>query len=237
MESPVLLYHKIDRPSADVKIRGAYTTPRRFQRQMSYLKRSGYHFVTASKLVERYVNEGKFPERTVCVTFDDGWKDNYLNAYPILKELRIPATIFIVAGCVGKTSAQVTAEGEGPREHMSADDLREMSKGGIEFGSHSMNHQLMDRIDESEIDHEVTGSKSLLEELLQTECPVFAYPAGFHTAYARDAVKRAGYLGGFTTVYGSNDSPDAFAINRTEILRRHGLPFRFPRRIKSIFQR
>lgn len=230
-----MLYHKIDSPTPDVKIRGAYTTPARFERQLSYIKRHGYRFSTASRFVDHYLSEGRFPERTVCLTFDDGWKDNYVNAFPILKKLEIPATIFLVPMCIGENTTKVTAEGEGPREHMSADDIRAMSHDGIEFGSHSMNHRLFDQTPDDDVTFEVGESKRFLEDLLQKECRVFAYPAGFHTAFAREAVKRAGYIGGFTTIYGSDDEPDAFALNRTEILRRHGYPFRFPRRIRSIF--
>ena len=237
MESPVLLYHKIDRPTPDVKVRGAYTAPVRFERQMSYLKRKGIRFATASEMVQRYREEGRFPERTVCVTFDDGWKDNYTNAFPILKKLGIPATIFVVAACIGKTSTQVTAEGEAARAHMTEQDIREMSGSGIEFGSHSMNHKLLDRTTDDDVAAEVIDSKMYLEDLLQNECRVFAYPAGYHTAFARAAVERAGYIGAFTTTYGNNENPDIFALNRTEILRRHGRPFGFSRRIGSIFAR
>ena len=235
MESPVLLYHKIDHPTPDVKVRGAYTTPRRFERQMSYLKRSGFRFVTASEIARHYAREGRFADRTLCLTFDDGWKDNYTYAYPILKRLAIPATIFLVPTCIGQTSTKVTAAGEAAREHMSADDVQEMSAAGIEFGSHGMNHKLLDRTPDDEVAFEVRESKKYLEELLQKECGVFAYPAGYHSSVAREAVERAGYIAGFTTVYGSSHEPDIFALNRTEILRRHGRLFQFPRRIKSIF--
>lgn len=231
-----MLYHKIDRPTPDVKIRGAFTTPARFERQLSYMKRNGFRFSTASRFVDHFLNEGSFPERTVCLTFDDGWKDNYLNAFPILRKLEIPATIFLVPTCIGKNTTKVTAEGEGPREHMSTDDIRVMSEAGIEFGSHSMNHKLLNETADDDVTFEISESKKYLEDLLQKECRVFAYPAGFHTPFAREAVRRAGYIGGFTTVYGSDEQPDPFALNRTEILRRHGYPFRFPRRIKSIFR-
>lgn len=235
MESPFLLYHKIDRPTPDVRIRGAYTSPARFERQLSYLKRNGFNFLTASEMVDHYIGENRFPDRTFCVTFDDGWKDNYTNAFPILKRLGVAATVFLVPACVGRTTARVTAEGEGPREHLSFEDIREMSREGIEFGSHSMNHKLMDRIGEHEIESEVGESKRSIEDMLQRDCRVFAYPAGFHTPFAREAVKRAGYIAGFSTVYGSNDYLDLFAVNRTEILRRHGFPFRFARRVRSVF--
>jgi peptidoglycan/xylan/chitin deacetylase (PgdA/CDA1 family) len=235
VQSPVLLYHKIDRPTPDVKIRGAYTLPRRFESQMSYLKRHGFSFYTASDIADFFTAHGHFPEKGVCVTFDDGWKDNYTHAFPILKKLDIPATIFLVPSCLGRLSDVVTADGEAAREHISADDVREMSVAGVEFGSHSMNHKLFDRTGQDEIESEIRDSKTFIEDLLQAECRVFAYPAGFHTDYARRAVKRAGYSAAFSTVYGSDDEPDLFAINRSEILRRHGYPFRFPKVVRTIF--
>lgn len=235
MKAPVLAYHKIDLPTADVKIRGAYTSPGRFRKQVSYLKSRGFDFLSASELIHFYVENGRFPENAICITFDDGWKDNYANAFPVLKEFGLPATIFLVPACIGSITDRVTADGEGPREHLSAADIREMSASGIEFGSHSMNHKLFDRIEDAEIEQEIVESKSYIENLLQKPCGVFAYPAGFFTDFARDAVKRAGYHAAFSTVYGPDDNSDRFALNRTEILRRDGLPFRFPRKIRTIF--
>jgi peptidoglycan/xylan/chitin deacetylase (PgdA/CDA1 family) len=230
-----LLYHKIDRPTPDVKIRGAFTSPRRFERQMSYLKRNGFRFYTASAIVDFYSDRGHFPEKGVCVTFDDGWKDNYTNAFSILKKLEIPATIFLVAACVGHLTDQVTADGEGPREHMSESDVREMSSAGIEFGSHGMNHKLFDRTGPEDIESEVFDSKNYIEALLQRDCRVFAYPAGFYTEFAQGAIRRSGYSAAFSTVYGPEEGTDLFALNRSEILRRHGYPFRFASKMRTIF--
>ena len=61
------------------------------------------------------------------------------------------------------------------------------------------------------------------------------YPAGFFTEFSQSVVKRAGYIAAFSTVYGRDDNSDVFALNRSEILHRHGYPFRFARRIRSIF--
>ena len=235
MNNPVLLYHKIDRPTPDVKVHGAYTSPRRFERQMSYLKRKGFTFYTASAMTDFYSDHGHFPEKGVCITLDDGWKDNYTCAFPILQKFEIPATIFLVPACVGRVTDLVTAEGEAPREHMSADDVREMSAAGIEFGSHSMNHKLFDRTEPAEIEAEVTESKKYIEDLVQKDCRVFAYPSGFFTEFAKDAIRRAGYSAAFSTVYGPDDASDIFALNRSEILRRHGYPFRFAKRVRSIY--
>lgn len=234
MNVPVIAYHKIDRPSADVRIRGAYTAPGRFSKQIAYLKRRGCDFYTASELVKSYSENGRFPANAICLTFDDGWKDNYTNAFPILKQFGVKATIFLVPSCIGQTTDQVTADGEGAREHLSENDIREMSAFGIEFGSHSMNHKLFDRITKAEIEFEVNESKKHIENLLQKECDVFAYPAGFFTDFAKSAVKDAGYYAAFSTVYGSDEETDVFELNRLEILRRDKFPFRFSRKVGSI---
>lgn len=231
---PVLAYHKIDVPTADVKIRGAFTAPARFDKQISYLRRRGFEFYTASQLVQRFIESGRYPENAICLTFDDGWKDNYTFAFPILKKHGVVVTIFLVPSCIGRTTDQVTAEGEGKREHLSASDIREMSDFGIEFGSHSMNHRLFDRISPDEIDSEVFESKAFIENLVQRDCSVFAYPAGFFNEHSKASIKGAGYLAAFSTVYGSDDRNDLFELNRTEILRRDKFPFRFARKIKNM---
>ncbi|MFN0277149.1 MAG: polysaccharide deacetylase family protein [Pyrinomonadaceae bacterium] len=236
MSNPVLLYHKIDHPTPDVKIRGAFTSPRAFVRQMSYLKRRGVEFYTASEFVRFFSDHGHFPASGICLTFDDGWKDNYTNAFPILKSLGIAATIFLIPNCIGAVTAQVTAEGESAREHMSEANIREMADFGIEFGSHTMNHKLFTEIEIDEIEQEIVESKNYLENLLQKDCEVFAYPAGFYTSDSQEAVKRAGYLAAFSTIYGPDDAQDIFALNRTEILRRHSRPFQFGRSITTVLK-
>lgn len=234
MKVPVLIYHKIDYPTADVKIRGAYTAPRRFEKQISYLKRKGFSFYFASELIELYRNNGKFPEKGLAITFDDGWKDNYVNAFPVLKKYEVKATIFLVPSCIGRKTDQVTADGEGPREHLSKDNVIEMSRHGIEFGSHSMNHKLFNRITPDEIKAEVVESKAAIENLIQKPCETFAYPAGFYTDTAVEELQKSGYTGAFTTVYGNDSAPEIYSLNRTEILRRDGRPFQFSKKIRNV---
>ncbi|HVE58930.1 MAG TPA: polysaccharide deacetylase family protein [Pyrinomonadaceae bacterium] len=236
MKVPALLYHKVDLPTADVKIRGAFTAPQKFERQIAYLKKKGFEFYTASELIKFYRANGEFPRKAIAVTFDDGWKDNYRNAFPVLKKYGAKATIFLVTSCIGQTTDRVTADGEGVREHLSETDVREMSAGGIEFNSHSVSHSLFHQISEEDIKFEVNESKKIIENLTQKECSVFAYPAGFFTGFAKEAIKDAGYEGAFSTVYGDADNFDIFALNRVEILRRDSFPFRYGKKIKSIYK-
>ena len=185
-------------------------------------------------MVLHYREHGRFPERGVAITFDDGWKDNYLNAFPVLKKSGIKATIFLVTGCIGRTTDQVTADGEGPREHLSEAEIVEMSRNGIEMGSHSFDHPLMDKLQASEIESQMVRSRRSIEELTQVACNVFAYPAGFFTGEAKRIAKDAGYISAFSTCYGPEQPVDLFALNRTEILRRDRYPFRFSRKIRPL---
>jgi len=234
MQVPVLAYHKIDEPTADIKLRGAFTSPRNFARQMRYLKRRNYEFYTASELIDFYNENGVFPPKAVTLTFDDGWKDNYTNAFPIMREFGINATIFLVPSCIGEMSAKVVADGEGERQHLSREDILEMSEYGIEFGSHTLNHKLLHQVSDEEVEFEVMESKKVIENILCKPCRVFAYPAGFFTDAAQDAVKRAGYIAAFSTVYGELENINLYALNRIEILRRNRFLFQFSRTIKPL---
>jgi peptidoglycan/xylan/chitin deacetylase (PgdA/CDA1 family) len=233
MTVPVIYYHKIDLPQPGSKVRGGYTPPARFARQMAYLKKHGFVFYTASELVEHFRERGEFPPNAVTVTFDDGWKDNYTNAFPILRRFQIKATVFLVPSCIGQVSARVQAEGESPRAHLSREEIFEMARGGIEFQSHSLSHQLLDRISLQEVKVEVEESKRQIENLLQKPCRIFAYPAGYFSATAQAALKDAGYTAAFTTSYGPTDALDIYALNRTEILRRDRFLFQFARKVEA----
>lgn len=234
MFAPVLLYHKIDWPAPDSRVRGGFTPPARFARQMAYLKKQGFVFYTASELIEHFREHGKFPPNAVTLTFDDGWKDNYTNAFPVLKRLGIKATIFLIPSCIGQTSAKAQAEGESGREHLSRAEILEMSQHGIEFGSHSMNHRLLHEIEPPEVQFEIEESQRQLESLLQQPCKVFAYPAGFFTEQARRVLEQTGHVAAFTTVYGPTDPLDLYALNRIEILRRDRFLFQFGRKVKPL---
>jgi peptidoglycan/xylan/chitin deacetylase (PgdA/CDA1 family) len=197
---------------------------------MTFLKKRGVKFYTASEMIEHFRMHQSFPTNGLAVTFDDGWKDNYENAFPILQNLGIKATIFLISSCIGKVSAKAQSEGEYDREHLSREDIREMAQHGVEFGSHTLNHKLLHQVSNDEIREEVSESKRQIEDLLGKPCDMFAYPGGHFTEAARNAVEAAGYRGAFTTFYGSNVNLDLFALNRTEILRRDRFLFQFARK-------
>lgn len=234
MSGPFIFYHKIDDPPPDARIRGGYTPPARFAKQMAFLKKQGFVFYTASEMIEYFQEHGSFPSKGLAITFDDGWKDNYTNAFPIMKRFGVKATVFLIPSCIGKVSDNAVSEGENSREHLSLSDVREMSKHGIEFGSHTVQHKLLHQIPEEEIRFEVGESKKQIEELLDQPCKVFAYPGGHFNEAARSLVAAAGYTAGFTTIYGDDNSFDLYALNRTEILRRDRFLFQFKRKLREL---
>jgi peptidoglycan/xylan/chitin deacetylase (PgdA/CDA1 family) len=229
---PVIQYHMIDLPSPGAPVRGGFTPPKRFAKQMKYLKSHGYSFFTASELIEYYLERRQFPPRALTITFDDGCLDNYTNAFPVLRDLGIKATMFIVPSCIGKTNSKALAEGEPPRAHVSREQILEMSRFGVEFGSHSMNHRLFHQIATRDVRDEVESAKHFLEALLQKPCKSFAYPAGYYTADAERIIQSAGHICAFSTTYGPTDQIDLYAMNRTEIFRRDRFLFQFARKVK-----
>jgi peptidoglycan/xylan/chitin deacetylase (PgdA/CDA1 family) len=234
MKVPVLLYHKIDKPGAGVLVRGGFTPPARFARQLAYLKKQGFAFYTASELVQHYNEEGVFPHNGIALTLDDGWKDNYFNAFPILRKFEVKATVFLVPSCIGEVSTKAMAPGEKARAHLSPEEILEMARYGIEFGSHTVNHRWLPELPLTEAKFEVEESKRQLEELVQKPCNVFAYPAGYFNGAVKDLVSGAGYRAAFTTDYGPTETLDIFALNRIEILRRDRFLYQVGRKTKQL---
>jgi len=234
LTAPVIQYHMIDFPSPESRVRGGFTPPQRFARQMGHLKKRGFTFYTAAELLEYFRANSAFPPRGLAITFDDGCADNYINAFPVLRELGIRATMFVVPSCIGETNGKTLPAGEPPRTHFTADQMLEMSKFGIEFGSHSMNHHLLNQITLREARYEIESAKSYLEDLLQKPCKTFAYPAGYYTPEVQSVIEDTGHICAFSTVYGPKDRVDLFAINRMEIFRRDRFLCQFARKIRQL---
>jgi len=126
----ILYYHSVN-PSED---HISCLAPERFAAQMRYLADKGYRVMTLEE-VPAYLHAGKpFPPKSVALTFDDGFKDNYTYAYPVLVKLGFPATIFLVAEYVGGQELPVFTRYQGRSLPLSWTDVEEMSKNGISFG-------------------------------------------------------------------------------------------------------
>lgn len=200
---PIIMYHRVD---DNASISRLSVCPDSFRRQISFLKRHDYNVVKLEELTE-LVRERKIPYKTIAITFDDGYENNYTCAYPVLKELGIPATIFIVPALIGR---------EG---YLTWDQVIEMSESGVvSIGSHSMTHAYLPGLAEQKLDVEIVDSKRAIESHTRREVFSFSYPIGAFDDRAKEKVRKAGYEIAVATNPGKDyPAHDLFAMKRLRI--------------------
>ncbi len=297
----ILAFHKV---SPDNHPFFAPVSPADFERQLAFLKRF-YCVLPLRELVDRSAKRD-LPPRAVALTFDDGYRDNYEHAFPLLKKYSLNATIFLATGVIGndsvlwhdrvfdafrfttKSRARLSAFPDAelqlntasakqgalgtvlahakrstPEERrllvdelecelapdiapgrrtrmLSWEQVREMRGMGIDFGSHTVTHSIVSRIDEEGIRSELAESKREIEKQVGTPVTLFAYPNGSRADFddrAKIVLKELGYRAAVTTIRGFNtSSEDPFELRRDQpwqreialfrmsfFLQRHGL--------------
>ena len=218
---PILMYHMISEPHPQDAL-GLCVSPKYFQEQMEFLHTSGYKVMPLEYLVECIRQGTAMPEKSIVLTFDDGYKDNYTQAFPVLKKYGFPAIIFVAADFVGKELVYESDARRGVkwlRQHLSWADMEEMSKSGfITFGSHTLADIHLTGITSEEAERQLLTSKSILEEKLGEKINLFSYPHGAFDRNVKSLVKKSGYICACTTVYGVNDgNADTFELKRIGI--------------------
>jgi peptidoglycan/xylan/chitin deacetylase (PgdA/CDA1 family) len=169
--------------------------PDAFRAQLELLVDAGFEFVTVAEFANRYDGEEP-PAGLAALSFDDGMDDNHAVVLPLLAELRLPATVYVVTGLVGKPNPWMAA-GSGARM-MNEDELHEVAATGIEIGAHTITHPDLSQLDYDACLDEVEGSRSELERLLGVSVRTFAYPYCRYGPAARAAVERAGFKAAVT---------------------------------------
>ncbi len=201
---PVLNYHKVDNINHSLSI-----SPPEFEEQMQYLHDNGYHTITPDQLVAYLKYGSTLPEKPIMLSFDDGYLDNYTNAYPIMKKYGFTATIFVVTNLVGRD----------PR-FMNWDQAREMQQEGFVFGSHTVNHVVLTKLSSEEALNELVDSRLEIEQQLGKPPLYFAYPTGAYNMQIEDLVRRAGYKAAFTIRYGQvGQDSNIYALERIPIFK------------------
>jgi peptidoglycan/xylan/chitin deacetylase (PgdA/CDA1 family) len=218
---PILYYHSISGPEGASSPDPIWVPPALFRRQMEILKERGFRAVS----VREMLGDGESDigsEKLVGLSFDDGFEDNYREAFPILKDLGFRCTVFLVTGRIRNTSTPPVGlrirDGR-LRYFLEEEQIREMAGCGIEFGSHSVTHRNLLTLDERELEEELRISREEIAALTGQPVPGFSYPFGMYSARVRDAVLRAGYSYACTTINGWPWTlRDRFALRRIESL-------------------
>lgn len=191
---PVLYYHSVTEPESNEVI----ISPEKLRTQLKYIKDQGYITLTMSELKNYLLNNSPIPTKSIVITFDDGYMDNYLNAFPILKELNMNATIFCITSDLNGSY------------YLSKDAIKEMSDYGIDIESHTVSHQKLDEMTYEKQLAELKESKKTLESITEKTVDSLAYPFGNFNDNSVKAAEDAGYSLAFTTNRGladRNDSP------------------------------
>jgi peptidoglycan/xylan/chitin deacetylase (PgdA/CDA1 family) len=211
------MYHIVDRPKDATEARFC-CTPARFDRQMKHIATSGVTLMDLEDLSDCLGGMRPWPSRGVVVTFDDGYRCVHEIALPILEQNGVPATVFVVAGRVGKTNDWMQARNLPQRELLGWDELREMRNRGISLGSHTLTHPRLPEISPGELSRELEESRKILEDGFGHPVTQFAYPFGQFNEAVRAATERAGYRVACSTRSGFNKpGADRFTLQRIEV--------------------
>ncbi len=222
------MYHHINPHKGDT----VTVTPGVFEGQMRFLRDSGYRTLTADELLSCISGNMTVPRKAVVVTFDDGWLDNYIYAFPVMKTYGIHAAIFVITDWTEgasekgqgtpssvpthRESKRLIEKGEEHRVIMNWEMINEMALSGlIRFYSHTRSHRSCDLLTGQELSEELSGSKQAMEKHLAMPCPYLCWPYGKYSDMAVAFAKRVGYEALFTTHQGvAAPGSDPFFISR-----------------------
>lgn len=226
-EMPVIMYHRVIEDRDEEKgVHGTYITVEKFEEHMKYLKDKGYKTVTFEDLKNgNYRHRFDRGNKWIVLTFDDGYKDNYTHAFPILKKYGFKATIYLLGTL--KYNKWDVERPENPEKSfplMDDSEILEMQEYGIEFGGHSMTHSEMSKIEKKVAHEEIIESRDILEKKLGKKLVCFAYPYGDRDEGVREFVKEEGYE--FAVATDSGDisfQEDLYNIRRIGIFPTNGL--------------
>ncbi len=195
----ILMYHRIGHfPHKMPSHRAQYCHLPRFRAQMGMLKRLGYSVVSLDAAASGLRGEAPLPPRPVVLTFDDAYVDFLEFAMPVLLEHGYTATVYAVAGLLGRTAEWASPEGLEAAPLMSAGQLREVAAQGFAVGSHSLSHPRLASLETPQIVHELAASKRTLEDQLGRRVDHVCYPYGSHDLRVVEAAAEAGYVTGTT---------------------------------------
>lgn len=210
---PILTYHSIDHSGSVLSV-----TPQKFLSHMIILANAGYQIVSLHEVASCLQSQKPFPTKTAALTFDDGFKNFYEEAFPILKKFGFPATVFLVAGWCGKKNSWPGQHKTIPSfDLLDWKDIKEMAGQGIEFGSHTMNHPNLSQISSGEAEQEIAQSQKTIQEAIRGDVTFFAYPYGAYTLDVKTIVKKK--FAGACSVkmdYVTSDS-DLYALPRIDM--------------------
>jgi peptidoglycan/xylan/chitin deacetylase (PgdA/CDA1 family) len=189
-----------------------------FEEHLIHLK-FNYDVISIDALVHGLYGGGPLPNRPVAITFDDGYVDNYTQAFPLLLKYQLPATIYLATDFISGKLQLIHAEGW---NSMSWEQVREMQQSGfISFAAHTRTHPILRSLSDEQVSEEIEGSREDIRRQLGIEVKTFAYPNGQGGDISRQSiqtVKESGFEAAFSTLWSTRHKPnDQWLISRVMI--------------------
>ncbi len=237
---PILMYHSISAENEN-GVHPYYqttTSPAVFNEHMKYLYDNNYSAITLSETVSLLKNQSVVhsikpqtvnlkPLRYVVLTFDDGFRDFYTTAYPILKKYGFTASIFLATGFIDNKEAKFKG-----KECLRWTEIKELRKAGVSFGSHTVTHPQLKQLGEKDIEYELKKSKETIEEQIGEQIEAFSYPYKFpdedkeFKTFLRNMLEVYGYRFGISTRIGTAMEKDnTFFLKRIPVNYCDDIPF------------
>lgn len=247
-KTPILVYHRICPLFYKKELPYANVYPEEFDKQMSYLK-NHFEVVTVSEYLQR-VKDSLLKGSEICITFDDGFRDNYIYAFPILRKYGLKATFFLTTKYIGTdTLFPWMAIDNGAKDDiltnrerwlpLSWEEVKEMMEYGMEFGTHTHTHgDSLSMMDIEDAKSEIEKSTRILMEKTGVYPDVFSYPHGSFKDYGAvhvELLKSLSYKVALTTNAGRNcPLQDPYQLKRIIIYEEDSM-WEFKKKVKGAY--
>jgi peptidoglycan/xylan/chitin deacetylase (PgdA/CDA1 family) len=202
------MYHHIGElsPNADTIRRDLTVSAENFEAQMALLLQKGYETISIEDLVTAFEGTRELPPKPMILTFDDGYKDNFEYAYPILRKYGLKGTFFIITSLVGT------------KGYLTWDDIVEMAKCGMYIGAHGSTHADLSVLSYDGVVQQVTEATQALQSHVNVIPRVYCYPAGKFNQTVINILREKGYRAAVGTRYGCiHNREDLFQLRRTRM--------------------
>ena len=213
---PILMYHYISElpPGADIYRRDLSVPPAAFEAQLAWLRDQGYESITLTDLVYHLSLGWPLPDKPIILSFDDGYVDNYVHAFPLLKEYGYVGTFFLVTGPI---------DFDNP-DYMTWDMVEEMHQAGMDFQPHSYRHFDLRGKDLDFLIFEILAPTEAIEAHTGETPRFFSYPSGRFDDQTVAVLKSANFWGAVITEQGATHASDTlFELSRVRVRGSHTL--------------
>ena len=206
---PILMYHALGDGDNNL-----YLELDLFREQLDWMEEHGVHPVTLKELYAHWYEGAWLPEKPIVLTFDDGYREMYTEAYPRLAEKGFTAVFFVFPSARWSDA------------FMLQDMTTEMAEGGMEIGCHTYTHADVSALGEADLEYQIAESKTVLESYLPYEVDSFCYPSGGYSDASRAKVAETGYQLAVTTEWGiASVEDDPMLLPRVRISRGNGAAY------------